>query len=318
MEKTLIKTTVKGLYFTSDGKPWHKSAKCEITPTVNGKVRFNGKLYDLQKLTIEKKPIINKIIPVLKSVPSIRELQKQGFKKSSVKVLYLSNSGKAYNQFTNKYLKPNKSGYIGIFGKSYNLAKLILETYKKTPVRSGQIIFINGNDRDFDFKNLTYTTGTHYKAPAEIEILNCIRFYFQVPKKLNRQNILFKYYLNEVAKKRGFMNRHNEKDFILFAEWLKPFKSNVKKAEISVKNGLSITNGTNAINKYLNRLVNECLEDQQTGILKIKDFELKPLTTTKKLKELQKVINESGFNIKIPLRKPSIKESFNKYLKETQ
>lgn len=303
MKKILIKTKVKGLYFTTDRKPWHKSAKREITPTANGKVRFNGKLYNLQKLTIQEKPIIYKPIPVLKSNPSLRELQKQGFKKSSVKGLYLSKSGKAYNQATNRPLKPSKSGHVAIFGKSYNLAKLILETYKKTPVRNGQIIFINGNNRDFDFNNVAYATGTQYKAPPESEIVNCIRLYYEVPKKLNRQNILFKYYLNEIAVKRGFIGRYRESNFILFVQWLKPFRSSVKKAEISAKNGFSTTNGTNAINQYLSLLVSECLQDQQNGILKTKDFEPKPLTATQKLKIANQSLKEMGFNARIPLRK---------------
>jgi len=41
--------------------------------------------------------------------------------------------------------------------------------------------------------------------------------------------------------------------------------------------------------------------------LKVKEFKPKPLTKTQKLKELQKSVNESGLNIKIPLRKKAIK-----------
>ncbi|TDE01515.1 hypothetical protein [Flavobacterium sandaracinum] len=310
MKTKLIKTAVKGLYFTIDGKLWHKTAKREITPTANGKVRFNGKLYDLQKLitanTIDLKT--KELKPALKIIPTIRELQKEGFKKSSVKGLYLSNQGKAYNQTTNRELTPSKRGYIAIFGKSYNLAKLILETYKKTPVRGGQIIFINGNDLDFDFNNLVYTTGLHYKAPSESEIVKCIRLYYEVPKKLNRQNILFKYYLNEIAVKRGFIGRYCESEFILFLEWLKPLRSSVTKAEISAKNGFSTTNGTNAINKYLTLLVNECMQDQNNGILKIKDFEPKPLTATQKLKITNQRLKDIGMSSQIPLRKSTPKK----------
>ena len=220
----------------------------------------------------------------------------------------MSNQGKAYNQTTNRELTPSKSGCVAICGKSYNLAKLVLETYKKTPVRTGQIIFINGNDRDFDFTNLAYTTGLHYKAPTESEIVKCIRLYFEVPKKLNRQNILFKYYLEKIAVKRGFMCRHNDPDFILFTEWLKPFVFSTGKTEISAKNGFSPTNGANAINKYLRLLVNECMQDQHNGILKIKDFEPKPLTATQKLKITNQRLKDIGMSSQIPLRKSTPKK----------
>ena len=50
MKTILIKTPVKGLFLTNEGKAYRKDLKIEIKTTTNGKVRFNGKLYDLQKL----------------------------------------------------------------------------------------------------------------------------------------------------------------------------------------------------------------------------------------------------------------------------
>ena len=60
----------------------------------------------------------------------------------------------------------------------------------------------------------------------------------------------------------------------------------------------------------MNLLVNECLQDFENGLLKVKGFKPKPPTKTQKLKELQKSINEYGLNVKIPLRKKSNKELF--------
>lgn len=300
--KGLIKTSIKGLFLTIDGKAWHKSAKREIPATTNGKVRFNGKMYDFQKLLIETKPKTRKTKPAVKKSVSIRELQKQGFRKTKISGLYITNNGLCYNSISKRSLTIIK-GKITINGKAYNIAKVILETFCKIPIRSGQITFKNDNDKDFYFENLEYTSTLKQIAPNETDIIQCIRLYFEVDKKLTRSNILFKYYLNEIALKRGFIYIHKGNDFSIFLEWLKPFRLNQSKAEISKKSNYSKTNGTNAINKYFAMLVNECLQDQKNGILEVKDL-LKPKPTkTQKLKEAQKLANEMGLNIKIPLRK---------------
>lgn len=306
----LNKTNIKGLYLTNEGKAWHKSAKREITTTTNGKVRFNGKLYDLQKIMIETKPkTLNQ--PIKKSL-SIRELQKQGFRKTKISGLYITNNGLCYNSISKRSLTITK-GKITINGKAYNPAKIILETFCKIPVRSGQISFRNGNDKDFYFENLEYKSTLKQLPPNKTDLIQCVRLYFEVDKKINRSNIFLKYYLNEIAIKRGFIYVHKGNDFSLFLEWLKPFGINQSKSEISKNHNYSTINGTNAINKYLALLVNDCLLDFNNGILTVKEFKPKPLTPTQKLKELQKSVNEMGLKVKIPLRKPSTKELLNKF-----
>ena len=312
--KGLKKTSIKGLYLTIEGKAWHKSGKREIPATANGKVRFNGKLYDLQKIVIETKPKPPKPKPAVKKSVSIRELQKQGFRKTKISGLYITNNGLCYNYISKKSLTITK-GKITINGKAHSVAKIVLETFCKIPIRSGRITFKNGNTKDFYFENLEYTTTIKQTAPNKTDLIQCIRLYFEVDKKLTYSNILFKYYLNKIAVKRGFTNLHTGKDFDLFLDWLKPFRIQ-NKAEISRKHNTSTTNGTNTINKYLAMLVNECLQDQENGILTIKDFEPKPSTQTKKLKDLQKSVDEMGLKVKIPLRKPSKKELLNKFKKD--
>lgn len=119
---------------------------------------------------------------------------------------------------------------------------------------------------------------------------------------------------------RCFNLKHKGIDFDLFIEYLKTeyyFLSNNQK-NVFENFGYTATNGKNAINKYLNLLVWECLEDFEKGLLKTKDFKPKPITKTQKLKELQKKVNDSGLDIKIPLRKLSTKEILNKYQKQTK
>ena len=233
---------------------------------------------------------------------TIKELQSKGFKKSTVIGLFLTNKGKAYNYSTNNDLKVLKRGKVIVNGKEYNLAKLVLETFKKIPVRNGEIIFVNGVKTDFDFNNLEYKTPeTLYTAPPEASIINCIRLYFEVQKKFNRHSVFYKSNMKYIATKRGFIHLQSDKDFNLFLEWIKALSQS--KAKISKLNGYSITNGTSAINKYLTLLVNECLQDQENGILQKKDFELKPPTATEKNKKTNETAQKMGLTFRIPLRK---------------
>ncbi|WP_348824022.1 hypothetical protein [Flavobacterium aestuarii] len=321
--KEFKKTAIKGLLLTVDGKAWHKSAKREITATANGKVRFNGKMYDLQKLIdfsqsntakSESKP--NR--PIKKGF-SIRELQKQGFRKTKISGLYITNTGLCFNSISKRNLAITK-GKITINCKTYNIAKIILETFCKIPIRSGQISFKNGNDKDFSFENLEYTSTIKQPPPVATDLIKCIRLYFEVDKTLNKKSLMTKYYLYEIVKMRGFNLNYKGIDFDLFIEYLKTdyfILSNNQKTVFD-KFGYTATNGKNAINKYLNLLVRECLLDFENGILEIKDFLKPPPTKTQKLRDLQKSVDEMGLKVKIPLRKPSIKETFNKFLKQTK
>ncbi|MFV8335199.1 hypothetical protein ACNQF7_03820 [Flavobacterium sp. RSP29] len=232
---------------------------------------------------------------------TIKELQIKGFKKTTVKGLFLTNNGKAYNYTTGNDIKPRTTGKVIINGKEHNLLKLILETFGKIPIRNGKVLFLNGNDQDFYYKNLAYAVGTHYKAPTETNLINCIRLYFAVEENFNRNNVFYKSHLEYIATKRGFIHLHSLKEFDLFLEWIKPLSQS--KPEISKKHGYTVINGTNAINKYLVLLVNECLQDQENGLLQIIDFAPKPLTATEKNKKANETLKNMGSKVKIPLRK---------------
>jgi hypothetical protein len=309
----LIKTSVKGLYLTNEGKAWHKSAKREIKATKSGKIRFNGKLYNFKKLIeikplneVEKQPV--KTHPLKKKIISIRELQKQGFKKTKIIGLYITNNGKGYNVATNKSLSI-VSGKIIVNGKGYNVSKLILETFCKIPVRSGQTIFKNGNNNDFCFENLAYKSTINEPAPNESDLIKCIRLYFEVDKKTNKKSDLLRFYISEVIRIRSFEVKYTGKEFNLFLEYYQTnryFMNNRK--QVFEKYGFSVINGKNAINKYLNLLINDCLQDYEKGYLHQKEF-LKPIPTkTQVLKKAQNAAIEMGLTVKIPLRKTTLKK----------
>jgi hypothetical protein len=249
---------------------------------------------------------------------SVRELQNQGFKKTKIKGLYVSHSGKALNTVTGHELKPQKKGFIVFNKKQYNLAKLILETFFNIPIRTGRIKFKNNNTQDFSSANVEYKSTIDKPPPNPTDLIKCIRLYFEVDKGLKLKNPLSKHYLNEVIKFRGFESRFKELDFKMFLEYMQTEYIYLSKNQnfIFEKYGFSRTSGKNAINKYLNLLIDECLQDLEKGILKVKSFKQKPLTKTQRLKEIQKTANESGLNIKLPLRKQSTKEVLNKFHKK--
>ncbi|WP_395078126.1 hypothetical protein [Flavobacterium sp.] len=321
----LKKTNIRGLLITETGKAWRKDLKIEIKATTNGKVRFNGKLYALQKLINSSKAKTTVTSrtdakPPVKKAFSIRELQNQGFKKTQISGLYVSKTGKAYNYNSNRFLTATGKGTIIINGKGYNFAKLILETFCKIENRSGQINFINGNDKDFNFENLEYKSTIKQPPPVAKDLIKCIRFYFEVDKKFTISNILYKFYLYEIIKMRNFNYKYKGLDFDLFLDYSKNdfcVLSNNKKT-IFDKFKYTATNGKNAINKYLNLLICECLQDFENGLLKVKDFKPKQPTKTDTLRAIQKKAIEYGFNVKIPLRKKSIKEILNDYKKHTK
>ncbi len=321
----LTKTYIRGLLITENGKAWRNDLKIEITATTNGKVRFNGKLYDLQKLinySKAKATVTSRTDakPSVKKAVSVRELQKQGFKKTKISGFYVSKVGKAYNYNSNRFLTATRKGTIIINGKGYNFAKLMLETFYKIENRSGQIKFINGNDKDFSFENLEYKSTINQPPPVATDLIKCIRFYFEVDKKFTTSNILYKFYLYEIIKMRNFNYKYKGIDFDLFLDYSKNDFITLLSSQKTVfdKFNYTATSGKNAINKYLNLLICECLQDFENGILKVKDFKPKPPTKTDTLRALQKKATEYGLNVKIPLRKKSNRELINDYKKHTK
>lgn len=314
----LTKTTVKGLFLTENGKPYHKSAKREIIATKSNKIRFNGKTYDLTKIM---QPTAKNRPKVPQKTVSVMELKSKGFVKTNICDLYVSKCGKAYNKTTNNSLTILRRGTVNVNGKGYNFAKVVLLVFGKIAIRNGLIEFINGNDTDFSFENLQYKCTAPEPLPHANDLITCIRLYFAVDKNFSYKSPTVKSYIFEIIKKRGFDWRCAScKDFDLFFDY---FKNNnginqISQSEVSVKFGYSVTNSRNAINKYLNLFISECLNDHENGLLQLQPFQAKPPTKTEILRVLQSKCNEWGFNIKIPLRKKSSKELLSDYRKSTK
>ncbi len=210
----------------------------------------------------------------VKSNPKVRDLNKLGYKRTSIKGLYISNEGKAYNYTTHRDLKNNR-GRLTFNKKEYNLAKLVLETFCETPIRGGCINFIDGNKTNFLYSNLEYSTTPIQYAPTETDLIICIRLYFNVDKKFHSKSFLFKYYLHQISLKRGFdIRTEKTKGAILFFDWLNFMFTGESKNiyKLSLKQGFTATNGKNEVYKYYNLLINETLQDFEKGLLQLKEF----------------------------------------------
>jgi hypothetical protein len=236
---------------------------------------------------------------------SIKDLKAKGYKRTVLNGLFVNEFGNCFNQNTNRNIQPNFKGNIIINGKQHNLPKLMLLTFKKITIRNGHIHFKNGNQKDFHFENLEYSTTILQKPPKDEDLLNCIRMYFLVEKKLNKYDLLFRFYLNEIAIKRGFLQNYKDNDFELFKDWLNNNYSTLSnsKQTVSKKHNYTVRNGINAINKYLNLLVKECLEDFESGLLNLNDFAPKPLTETQKRKKINLELKKMNINVIVALRK---------------
>jgi hypothetical protein len=241
-------------------------------------------------------------------------------RKTKIKGLYITCEGKAWHKSAKREITPTQSGKIRFNGKMYVFTKIIGYEGKKAPKKRKRkqkqpikktVILKPGSKKEFN-------TTKIQPAPTKKDLVKCLRLYFEISEKFTPSNILFKYFLNEIAFKRGFVFEHQKhKDFDLFLQWMQPkcIFSTQNKIYLSKANGYTIAHGTNAINYFLGLLVKDCLQDLENGILKIKDFAPKPPTKTDTLRALQKKATEYGFNIKIPLRKKSQRELLAKYIK---
>lgn len=149
-------------------------------------------------------------------------------------------------------------------------------------------------------------------APAEKDIIFCISLYFAIHPKFNRSEILYKYYLNDIAIKRNFLlSIDNPKDREIFMSFLNDRKS---KVQISKDLTNHTTKGVYIINKNLKLLVSAILEDHKNGLLEVKQYQ-KPQTQRKKNRKANEYLKKIGSSIRIPLRKPSEKEVLKKWQK---
>ena len=70
----------------------------------------------------------------------------------------ITKTGIVKNTISGKILKVYKRGSFMLNKKHVNLAKLMIETFKKTKYKNGRIVFLDGNKHNYHIENLEYKT----------------------------------------------------------------------------------------------------------------------------------------------------------------
>lgn len=213
----------------------------------------------------------------------IKDLVSKGFKRSkNAPFLYLNRSGATYDLKKGKLLEPDSRNYIFVEKKRLSLPKLVLATFASQPIKSGQIVYIDGNKRNLNIDNLRYSSQLPTIKLVSIDngqLLEAIRCYFNVSKRYSVRNTeLTKVYLSFIVEKRGLQGEKNAKliEYYLFGK-------NVK--ECSVKFGLRERDARAIINDFINGLSNEVIKDKQNGLLNELSYLDRPKTKRQILKD---------------------------------
>ncbi|GAT64362.1 hypothetical protein [Paludibacter jiangxiensis] len=230
--------------------------------------------------------------------------------------LYVTTTGKVYRFEAGKELNPTRTNKIILAGKQFDVAKLILNAFKKEPIqRKRHVKRIDGNSNNLTPENLKYIDRPEKGLKIEINgenLKSAIRCYFEVPRRYNvNDHILTRFYLNDIILKRRFYLEHAQaKGIEIFMQYMKGFTNS--RARVAKELGLYESDCSNVINKFINLLAGEILRDKEAGFLSVKDFKPKPKTKTQIIREINEYRKENGQK-PIPLRKKSLKEKLNEF-----
>jgi len=239
------------------------------------------------------------------------QLQKLGFiKVKGFKFLFINDKGEALNKYTGKYYKPDNRNDIKPERKRQSLPKLILNTFARQPIRSGQITYLDGNRSNLAASNLKYSRifEPSTKSPVnQSDLMTAIRCYFRVPKDYKTKDlILTRIYMQNIIENRAYFVTHAKTKNI---EVFKHYISGYGKTNVTTAKEFKVTpRDVNIIvNQNLNTLIDEILQDMIKGLFKMQDFKPKETTQTDILKKMNIDRLANGLH-PLPLRKLSQKE----------
>lgn len=232
------------------------------------------------------------------------ELTTKGFKPvKGYKGLYINKLGEVYNRNTGKYLKLSARKYVIIDKNPLNVPKLVLQAFKGQKVRTGHIVYIDGNKRNLTPVNLRY--AQLYPASCSVKIdraklLTAIRCYIEVKKSfIAKCKIVTPFYISLITGKRG----HFFGKLTFEREILKTYLSsiNTNYTETAKKHNLTVRDVSIILNNEINTLTNEVESDLKAGKLAILPY-FQPQTKKQKREFIEKYCKEKG--IEIPKREP--------------
>jgi len=286
----------------------------------------NAEKYDILKNYIQKQPKKQPPAkrykkPLFKTAhrPKIefkRYLRENGYKPiPALQNLFINDCGCVFNLKTGKTLKPTKRNYIITAGKTYNVEKLLLLTFKNEPIRSGKIKYTDGNKLNLNASNLEYVTKYPHRNNINPEALKtAIRCYFEVEKKFNQKDYLqTRLYLKLIIKKRNFYFEYSHRNNIdIFKSYMSELTNS--RAKVAKEYGISVRDCDHVINDFINLLINDILTDLNAGKLVVMEY-LTKTTKTQEIRELNSHLIKKGYK-PLPLRKLSDKEKARKMLKQ--
>ena len=247
-----------------------------------------------------------------------RILNKKGYKRvPTFPNLFLNDNGNIYNLSTGKELKPTPKGHVIVNSQYLSLPKLVLLTFKKEQIRSGQIKYIDGNKRNLNPQNLQYVTQYPDSNKINYERLKiAIQCYFEVGKQYNvKDYTLTRIYLKSIIERRCFyMDYANRAGMDIFKSYMNDITNS--RAKVAKVYDIPVKDCDFIVNDFTNLLINDILIDLEIGILTAKEYH-KPKTQTQTIREINEYRKSVGHAL-LPLRKSSDKEKINKYLKHSK
>jgi len=178
--------------------------------------------------------------------------------KTKLKGISISRTGSVQNTKTGKTLKVTKRGYFTFSGKPISLPKIMMETFSKIPIRSGQINFIDGNNQNFDIDNIEYKTKlTDIKPPDENDILKILRFYYGSKVTFNIKDVFrYRMFLKIILKQRNFFDMNSNQDNILiFKDYFSIDMPSYLK--LSKRHNITVRDAQRTIYLFLNKLIED-------------------------------------------------------------
>jgi len=245
-----------------------------------------------------------------------RLLNEKGYKRiPTLTGLFLNANGQIYDLNTRKELKPTSKNHIIVGSKYLNLPKLVLLTFKKEQIRSGQIRYIDGNRCNLNPQNLEYATKYNNEKNSinHEHLKTAIRCYFAVENRYNTKDcVLTRMYLMEIINCRLFYIEYSKRPYIdIFICYMEGITNS--RAMVAKEHKICVRDCNYIVNDFTNLLINDVLHDLQAGILTVKDY-YKKKTKTEQIRETNEYLKRMGYK-PLRLRKKSAKEKTKEYLK---
>ena len=175
----------------------------------------------------------------------------------------ITKTGVVRNTISGKVLKIYKRGSFMFNKKHVNLAKLMIETFKKTKYKSGRIVFLDGNKENYHIENLEYITKFDIiEKPNELDLIKILRFYFGENAIQNIKDVFgFRSQINTILIVRNFYYNYRKHENIdVFKSYFNLFYPSF--ISLSKEFKITVVDTKMTIYFFLNKLIDDCKKDK--------------------------------------------------------